>query len=679
MALLTHLKTLLPTHLFTLSNVGTLVTDDEGDSPDPTRISSTPVFGTSPVCEGFTHSLVSGSSDNNTTRLSGATMQNRSDINGGNGGGNNTSSFNYNTGKRTVHLWFSGSQINSPTCLYKQGGDANNFAFVLGIAKTITWQAADDDQPFLVAQSNFQVGADRAYFVCGIWHHHSELTGTSNQIQLFVNGILQETVTHPNATENFPPHIGYIGIGNCRDELKTYNNSSLPFAAREKRLNLLGMYNNVALTQAQMRDIFERTVIPEVVIEADTVANQQVALDALSGARYRGKNCAIRIIQATGVTDYRLFVDNIMFEQDSNLGDIAVQYVGANTLTLENTNGSNVVVTSTPAEVETATAVLPGGGTIAIVEDTKRVSVTKSYDGITAKKLAISAGGLFNLQNLNVSEVENVSGNDVIVSVDNPIATITDTDGSTQVRYFRTLTLKGVVDSSVYLRNGSSETTIFGENETGDYSVAIPPGVDGVWTWVVSRPGYEKVTGNIPADAGFSQNIIYTPKLDFGNGLPSYTGMSSANVSFDVVGEKVVGAFIGDVSAQFLFDELETFLSTKKGCQWLSNNRNALIVRFGTNFAGQILVLPDNVAVQSNSAGAKKLASFVITTERPFDRSLLGSVVFNKSETSGDISGAVWAYLASVETVNGSMKEMLQNVKAHALAANTQTQKVSEE
>jgi hypothetical protein len=79
-------------------------------------------------------------------------------------------------------------------------------------------------------------------------------------------------------------------------------------------------------------------------------------------------NCAIEIRQATDATDYTLTLNNITFVQNDNLRDIAVQYVGANTLTLINSS-SNAVEVSNPAEkdLDGGTTVLTGGGTINIV------------------------------------------------------------------------------------------------------------------------------------------------------------------------------------------------------------------------------------------------------------------------------------------------------------------------
>ena len=425
MAIRTFLQSLGATHLFTLDNEGTAVSDDLGDSVDPTRIKDgSYLFVTNPVCEGVTHSLQATNSSDVTTRTDGARLDNRNDIHGGNGAGNDSSVFNYVNNNRTVHLWFKQPVIDTPTCIYEQGGGTNNFAFIVGTAKAITWQAADSGQPFLIAQSKFLAEVNRAYFVLGVWEHHSNHAGSGNRILFYINGVLQEII-EGSGTDNFPTHSGDICIGNTAESLKSYNEDTVPFSTRTKYVNMLGMYNNVSLSEAQSREIFERTVIPEVTISADTVVNQQAALDALIGNSYAGINCAIRIVQATDATDYRLFVDNINFIADDNIQDISVQFVGTGTITLENTNGTVIKYTSTPSEVETTSTTYTGGGSIVVVNNTIRYFTPSTITNSTATKLVIETAGNYEISGGTISSVENVSGGSVTILISNGASTPT--------------------------------------------------------------------------------------------------------------------------------------------------------------------------------------------------------------------------------------------------------------
>ena len=369
MAIISYLQGLGATHLFTLDNVGTSTSDDLGNSSVPTNIiSGTYSFQANPVCYGASHSVRTTATATNAT--DGATFANTNDININN-------ALPYNSGTRTVILWFKQDAIQNVTCIYEQGGGANNFAF-MGGAQT-TFQAAHAGEPFLIAATKDKAIANRAYFLAGVWEYYTQHAGSGNRVIFYVNGVLQE-IAEENGTATFPSHGGDIALGNSKENLKSFAETVLTSQTTAKNCNYLGMYNNTSLTEAQCRNIFERMVIPEVVIAADTVANQQAALNALSGTTYQNVNCAIEIRQATDATDYTLTLNNITFVQNPNLKDIAVQYVGPNTLTLINAN-SNAVEVSTPVEkdLDGGTTVLTGGGTINLVP-LNNVSIT----GITA-------------------------------------------------------------------------------------------------------------------------------------------------------------------------------------------------------------------------------------------------------------------------------------------------------
>jgi hypothetical protein len=430
MAILTYLQSLGATHLFDFDNRGTLVADDLGNSVDPTNITGgNYTFELEPVCEGVTHSLdVIADTRNNTD---GAIFDSRNDINSSNGAGNDTSIFDYNAGVRSVFIWCRQTEIQNPTAIYEQGGGSNNFAFMGGAL--ITWQAADSGQPFLIVQSKSLAQANRSYFLTGIWEHYTQHLGAGNRILFYINGVLQG-IFEGTGTDNFPGHGANITCGNSGDSLQSFAGTGLSSQTTDKNCNFLGMCNNVSLTQAQCREIFERTTFAEVTIPAGTVASQQTALDALSTNTYQDVNCAIRIIQATDATDYRLFVDQITFNADVNLEDISVQFVGTGILTLENTNGTVIQYTSTPPEVETTSTTYTGGGSIVVVNNTIRYKTNDTITNSTATKLVFDGSGTtYTVSGGSISEFENVSGNTVTVTLDSSAtipSTILETSGA---------------------------------------------------------------------------------------------------------------------------------------------------------------------------------------------------------------------------------------------------------
>lgn len=361
MAIIPHLQGLGARHLFTLSNVGTNVADDLGNSVDPTNITGGNYsFVTEPVCYGATHCL--RSTTTTSTGTDGAIFANRQDINGNSG----SSSFDWRTNQYTVMIWSRQSQIWNPTCIYEQGGGVNNIAF-MGGGQT-TFQAADSGQPFLIARGKALAQADRSKFLVGVWEYHNQHAGAGNRVLFYENGVLQEIVEDVG-TDQFPGHSGDIVIGNSGDNLQSFGGTTFSSQSVAKDANFWATYNGIALTEAQCREIFERMVIGEHVISG-TVAQQQSALDALSGTEFADVNCALEIRQATDATDYTLTLDNIRFVQNAALRDIAVKYVGPNTLTIINSNGSNAVEVATPSEQDLdGTTILPGGGTVEIVNE----------------------------------------------------------------------------------------------------------------------------------------------------------------------------------------------------------------------------------------------------------------------------------------------------------------------
>ena len=331
MSIRTHLtQTLGATHLLMLDNA-TALGDGLPIAFDPLGGS----FEGAKICEG-----ISASYRASADKFQRGTIPRCDDIN------NKKDLYQH----RTLCIWFASTRVDAPTGIYAQGGGGNNFAILVGIARAITVQAADDEQPFLIAQSAFLAEVDRPYFICFIWQRPSEHEGAGTRILLYINGVHQHTV-EKDGTVPFPGHSADIGIGNCAVSLKSYNDAGMKMGGVVKDVAMLGMFNDRSFNAAECRDLFERSVVPLHVIEGN-VAQQQAALDALSGTEFAGQNCAIRIVQATNATDYRLILDDLRFMQDPNLRDIAVQYVGPHELTLLNANGSNAVEICTPPAVD---------------------------------------------------------------------------------------------------------------------------------------------------------------------------------------------------------------------------------------------------------------------------------------------------------------------------------------
>lgn len=499
MAIRAFLQGLGATHLFDLNNNGLSTTDDLGSSLTPTNLTlgSYSSFVPTPICEGVTHSLqtVSNTSDS----IEGAIATNRDDI--------NTSANAYQ--KYSVMMWALQQNIWNPTCVYEQGRGVNNFA-IMGGALT-TWQAADSGQPFLIVQSKNLTQSNRPYLYIGIWERYTEHAGNGNRVLFYINGVLQG-ISELNGTDSFPSHVGNIALGNSAENLKSFNETTFTSQTVAKNCNFWGTFNDQTLTAADCREIFERTTLAQITIASDTVANQQAALDALSGNTYQDLNCAIRILQATDATDYRLYVDNINFIADDNIQDISIQFVGTGVLTLENTNGTVIKYVSSPAEVEKTSGVITGGGSIVVIDGTIRYKAPATITKTTAKKLVIESTGTYTLDQCTIDEVVNNSNGSVILILKNNSAVETNTGPNITINTISTLTLTGLkANSEVRVYDAGTTTEIAGvENSGTSFSANISASSVDI---VVHSIGYEyqKIEG---ADTSANLTLPIQQRVD---------------------------------------------------------------------------------------------------------------------------------------------------------------------
>jgi len=649
MAIRTFLQGLGATHLFDLDNNGTLTTDDLGSSSTPTNISGgTYTFDTDPVCEGVTHSLDVVANTSNGT--SGAIFTNKNGI--------NTNITGYNTDKRSMLIWCKQSAIQNPTCIYEQGGGTNNFAFMGGAL--MTWQAADAGQPFLIVQSKSLAQSGRSYCLVGVWEYHTQHAGSGNRVLFYINGILQG-ISESTGTDAFPIHAGNIACGNSADNLQSFAGTVLVSQTTEKNCNFLGMFNNVSLTQAQCREIFERTTLAQITISADTVVNQQAALDALSGNTYQNLNCAIRILQATDATDYRLFVDNINFIADDNIQDISVQFVGTGTITLENTNGTVIKYTSTPSEVETTSTTYTGGGSIVVVNNTIRYFTPSTITNSTATKLVIETAGNYEISGGTISIVENVSGGNVTILISNGAPTPT-TIGTGIILTFppKNISITGLdAGSRLSVYNQSSATQVYNQVISGtsyisQYDEGVGYSIGDVLELKVAKiDKLEFTTSVVVTDTGWSaliaqeDNAVYNT---YGKDGSTVTGISwdSGNMQFDFndADNNIDGA---DIGAWYYY-----FITTQVG---IAEAFGALVwsqVNKITNATNKVAITFDNIKsspLQINNCWIDRDDGVSIISLTSNSIQINPPAVFNTETDTSGLTPSESSTLSKVDTI----------------------------
>jgi len=449
-------------HIFTLEDANVIA--GAGASTPTLTLPATDSF-TNPIALGATGSLFNGGQAGLTALANGSQINNQTDI-------NTAVTTRWGQGRRLKHIVAKCPTFQQPTCIEEQGAGTNNTATAIGLGRAITCQYADAGEPFMILQSAFQAQEGRTYWIASWWVRGGTTgaSGADNEAFMVINGVLNDNQTvASNAV--FPNHSGDNLIGNSNDSLQSYNGNTQRYVARDKYTQWYFTQNEGGSSPttnfasvADLREFFERTVVsdiyivptavaalinaisplqsngttPATVIAADTVEEQQDALDTLKGQIFQNTNSAVCIVEPSAGLNYRLFVDNQTHIEDPNLRNIAIQFVGSGTLTLENANGSNVVEVSTPAFLDingNNADLITGGGSVVLVEDTVRVStLNDSQSALTAAKVVYDdlATGTLELISPNVTAIENVTGTDITVILENPlqVPTKVETDGT---------------------------------------------------------------------------------------------------------------------------------------------------------------------------------------------------------------------------------------------------------
>jgi len=438
MTLIEYFQSLGAAHVFTLNNEGTSTADDYGDgSYTKTRISGgTYSFNPTPITLGSTHSLLSTSANDTTTRTNGAVIQNVSNggINYGASTGNNPPWSNVGC---TLQMTVIALDNGVLSCIYEQGGGTNNLAvFIYGNSFSFQNADATADNEFLITLSKVAVIPGRIYDMQLVLRQASQ-TGEYNRVQMYLDGVDQGYATSPNATAPHSRHSGDIVLGNTNDNLKTFNNGTLGSATRSKHLSMWCQYPSILLDETHAYERFQRTVIADYTVSG-TLAQQQAQLDALKDIHFADARCAIRIFQATDQTgDYRLFLNGNTFYTDSLLTRIGVQFVSPHTLTLEKCNGSDLTELSTPTEIQLditdSNSVVTGGGSVVLVENVILKDTVEDLENIIADKLVLRVTGDYNFTNVQVNLIENVSGGEINIISDRAYTVVNSVSSTTNV------------------------------------------------------------------------------------------------------------------------------------------------------------------------------------------------------------------------------------------------------
>lgn len=303
---------------------------------------------------------------------------------------------------RTMGGWIRLGQVQrTVACLYKEGGNVNNLAFITGAGNILMAQLADTGDDNVQAYSDFRLTENRPYHILFRFDYNE----SPANFQLLIDGVRQ-TVTsgNPLTAPDFDQHSGDVGWG-VPDLPLEVGGTDVTFGGPENCLYAQWATWTRGLTDTEMLQLFQRGARPTDSLSG-TEAVMQTALDALSNTTRANEPLGIRLAAPTDNSAPTFTFDGIVFDAATS---IQVEWRGTGVLTLLNRNGSNL---------DAAKIFLSGNGSVTIVEDV-RVGVTGIADGTEVRIYEAGTGN-------QLAGVENSTGGQFIATLSSSVATAVD-------------------------------------------------------------------------------------------------------------------------------------------------------------------------------------------------------------------------------------------------------------
>ena len=253
--------------------------------------------------------------------------------------------------RKVVAGWFMPTAIQTPPKrIYGEGLQSPLFQFMFAFGNNSMFEVVDSGFTLQIFGPVLQ--PNRAYHLCGVF----EGNGFDNKARFYVDGV-EQVLAEPANRQPGAATLTARGVGEWGDPSGgsgVGGDSVLLNGAVNGHLQHWAMWNGASLTDTQVRqELFEKGALPDVTIASDTQGNMQTALNALTGTTRPDAPLCIRIEAVSGGGDFALDLDNVTFDERAS---IHIQYMGADTLTVTNINGSDAAIASTP-----------NGGTLDIV------------------------------------------------------------------------------------------------------------------------------------------------------------------------------------------------------------------------------------------------------------------------------------------------------------------------
>lgn len=237
--------------------------------------------------------------------------------------------------------WFMLTSIQTPPKrIYGEGTQNPVFQFMCAYGNNVMFEVAGAG--FVQQIYGLALQPNRAYHLFGVFD------GANNQIKFYIDG-LEVALAEPANKQPNTATLSVRGVGQFGDPSGASGvggGSVLLNASQNGHLQHWASWDGSYPTDVQIRGIlFEKGALPETIISSNSLTNMQAAVNALSGTSYTDKPLIIRVEALSGGGDMLLNFDNITFDDKSS---IHVQYMGSDTLSIVNLNGSNTSIVSTP-------------------------------------------------------------------------------------------------------------------------------------------------------------------------------------------------------------------------------------------------------------------------------------------------------------------------------------------
>ena len=295
-----------------------------------------------------------------------------------------------NVGSPQTRRWMGGwIQLDSIQqelrVIYEEGAQINNIAYLIGFGNILLAQVADTGDDYVQAFSDFPLAPNRTYHI----FFKFEASGFDAEFRLYIDGVLQtRTSGNPWTATDLDNHSGDIALGMSGNNLEVGGTDIAFSTAISIFYAHWATWSALSLTPTtDIRiELFEKGVAHDVLIATDTEANMQIALDVYADTLRDDAPLCIKVDKVTGGGDFELRADNITFHERAS---IQVQFIGGDTLTWVNENGS---------ATDAAKLSTPYGGTITVVEAVPvKVTVSDINTGVVIQnarvRITADAGG----------------------------------------------------------------------------------------------------------------------------------------------------------------------------------------------------------------------------------------------------------------------------------------------